>query len=68
LVGDEYSQVDADQDLYTDDDRPSLFGQEFDGPMEGHGPGQPIHYDLHVWLWKKNPAGMFAPFNPKVAC
>lgn len=47
---------------------PVLFGQKFDGPMPGHGPGEPWHYDLHVWLWKHNPAGMFAPFNPKVSC
>jgi hypothetical protein len=47
---------------------PELFGQRFDGPMPGHGPGMPTHYDLHVWLWKHNPAGMFAPFNSKVSC
>ena len=52
-------------------DRPQLFGQPFDGPMEGHHPLQPKglhHYDLHVWLWKENPSGMFAPTNPKVKC
>ncbi len=27
----------------------------------------PRHYDLHVWAWKHNPAGLFAPFNPKVS-
>ena len=47
---------------------PKLFGQRFDGPMPGHEPGMPTHYDLHVWLWKHNPAGMFAPFNSKVSC
>jgi hypothetical protein len=26
------------------------------------------HYDLHVWLWKSNPAGMFSPTNPDVKC
>jgi hypothetical protein len=26
------------------------------------------HYDLHVWLWKHNPAGLFAPTNPNVKC
>jgi hypothetical protein len=36
--------------------------------MDGHGPGMPVHYDLHVWLFKKNPRGMFAEFNPRVAC
>jgi hypothetical protein len=68
LVGVEYFKVDEDQNLATDDDRPTLFGRAFEGPMEGHAPGMPIHYDLHVWVWKKNPAGMFAMFNPKVSC
>ena len=51
--------------------RPQLFGRPFDGPMEGHHPLMPQelkHYDLHVWLWKKNPAGLFAPTNPDVKC
>jgi len=26
------------------------------------------HYDLHVWLWKNNPAGTFSPTNPAVSC
>ncbi len=25
-------------------------------------------YELHVWAWKHNPAGMFANFNPQVTC
>jgi hypothetical protein len=64
----EYFQVDGDQDLATSDDRPSLFGVPFDGPMLGHEPGMPIHDDLHVWLYKNNPAGIFAAFNPRVHC
>jgi hypothetical protein len=65
----EYFQVDADQDLATDEDRPSLFGgMPFDGPMLGHEPGMPIHYDLHVWLYRHNPAGKFAMWNPTVRC
>lgn len=64
----EYFVPDADQDLSTDDDRPTAFGEEFDGPMEGHEPGQPAHYDLHVWTGVDNPAGMFAAFNPDVTC
>lgn len=47
---------------------PVLFGIPFDGPMEAHEPGQPPHYDLHVWVWQTNPSGMFAPFNPNVKC
>ena len=47
---------------------PALFGQTFEGPMAGHHPGMPEHYDLHVWIWKSNPSGMFAQFNPNVHC
>ena len=51
--------------------RPSLFGQPFMGPMEGHEPliaRQYVHYDLHAWLFKDNPLGMFAATNPDVSC
>ena len=64
----EYFQADADQDLATDDDRPDLFGLPFDGPMLGHEPGMPVHYDMHVWLYRHNPAGRFAMWNPRVHC
>lgn len=53
------------------DKRPTLFGRTFDGPMEGHEPLMPKdlhHYDLHVWLFKENPKGLFATTNPNVAC
>lgn len=26
------------------------------------------HYDRHVWLYRENPNGMFAQFNPNVNC
>ncbi len=26
------------------------------------------HYDRHVWLYRENPNGIFAPFNPNVSC
>jgi hypothetical protein len=68
LTGVEYMKVDADQNLATDGDRPSVFGQPFDGPMPGHNPTMPIHYDVHLWLWEDNPSGFFAPFNPDVSC
>lgn len=68
LVGVEYFKADADQNLATDDDRPTLFGRGFDGPMEGHEPDMPIHYDLHVWVWEGNPDGVFAQFNPSLSC
>ena len=51
--------------------RPTLWGRPFDGPMMGHPPLVPMeltHYDLHVWLYKPNPLGTFAPTNPEVKC
>ncbi len=47
---------------------PSLFGQTFQGPMAGHVPGMPWHYDLHVWAWAPNPNGTFAQWNPSISC
>ena len=52
-------------------ERPVLFGHPFDGPMEGHEPLIPrdfAHYDLHAWLFKDNPLGMYSPTNPNVSC
>lgn len=52
-------------------ERPTLLGQPFQGPMEGHEPLIPQgfhHYDLHAWLFKDNPLGMFSPTNPDVTC
>jgi len=52
-------------------ERPSLLDQPFQGPMEGHEPIIPKefhHYDLHAWLFKDNPLGMFSPTNPDVKC
>jgi hypothetical protein len=50
---------------------PTIFGQTLAGPMDGHEPIMPAslkHYDLHVWLWKDNPAGMFTSTNAAVTC
>jgi hypothetical protein len=52
-------------------ERPQLFGRGFNGPMEGHHPLLPTqlhHYDLHLWLFKSNPTGLFADVNPDVKC
>ena len=69
LNGVEYYIVDSDQDLQTRDrELPKPLGHEFDGPMPGHIKGMPVHNDLHVWLYKNNPKGLFTPNNPKVSC
>ncbi|MER5733004.1 hypothetical protein ABT084_32510 [Streptomyces sp. NPDC002138] len=64
----EWMATDGDQDLKTSDDRPSMFGLPFDGPMPGHWAGMPKHYDLHLWAYEKNPAGRFHNWNPALTC
>ena len=52
----------------THDKPPSLFGQEF---MLTPGPnryGPDAFYALHAWIWKFNPSGTFAMWNPRVIC
>jgi len=68
LAAAEWIVVDRDQDLTTYDDRPRLFGHPFDGPMPGHFPGMPVHYDLHAYAWIANPNGGFATWNPAITC
>ncbi|MFE4635297.1 hypothetical protein ACFRJ1_18255 [Streptomyces sp. NPDC056773] len=50
------------------DGPPKLFGTAFHGPIPGKFPGQPTHYTLRLWLWKENPGGRFALYNPAVSC
>ena len=50
----------AGNDYYYMHDNPET------GADEAHG-FEP-HYELHFWLYKKNPAGMFAQFNTEVTC
>ena len=47
---------------WTNPEPPSLFGRPFHvNPTFGL-------WVLHAWVWKPNPAGMFADFNPRVQC
>lgn len=69
LVGVEWVVIDDDQDVATDNNPvPSLFGQRFDGPMLGHDPEMPVHYDLHAYIWQANPDGVFSAWNRNVQC
>ena len=43
---------------------PSLLGQEFES---FDFDGLEI-FGLHVWVWRNNPSGLFADFNPKIRC
>jgi hypothetical protein len=47
---------------------PSLFGRTFTLIEAGNRYGLPDFYELHVWLWRPNPSGIFSDWNPKVTC
>lgn len=47
---------------------PSLFGQQFELLPAGNRYGLPAFYELHAWIWKDNPRGMFDDWNPLVSC
>jgi hypothetical protein len=47
---------------------PELYGQTFSLTPVGNRYGLPAYYSLHVWAWYHNPAGTFAPYNPRVQC
>lgn len=50
----------------TGQPRPQAFDRGFDGPFDFEPVGP--HYSLHAWIFKKNPKGVFTPYNPKVTC
>lgn len=53
---------------------PTYQGKSFDKMVDD--PATPVdeahmfepHYDQHVWLYRDNPSGIFAQFNPSVSC
>ena len=52
---------------------PQLYGQSFEympgpGEAEPNRFGLPAFWELHAWVWKSNPNGMFDDWNPKVTC
>lgn len=67
LVALEYVVFAADWDA-NHASAPKLFGQRFDFTAAGNRYGLPDFYSLHVWLWKHNPSGLFAAWNPRVHC
>ncbi len=47
---------------------PALFGHTFNTTPKPNRFGLPAFYSLHAWVWKHNPAGEFAMWNPNVSC
>jgi hypothetical protein len=48
--------------------KPRLFGHELMLVPEPNRYELPAFYQIHAWLWKHNPAGIHADFNPRVSC
>ena len=67
LVGVEYI-VFADQWDAAHHRPPMLFGQKFELNDASNPYGLPAFYSLHAWLWRANPLGTFAEYNPDVHC
>ena len=55
-------------------ERPTFHGVPYDSMIDD--PATPAdeahmfapHFDRHVWIYRDNPHGVFAPFNPAVTC
>ena len=67
LVAAEYVVFQSAWDA-THSEPPELYGREFELVEAGNRYGLPPFYELHAWLRKHNPAGMFEDWNPRVTC
>ena len=74
LVGVEYVRfyktfaAPATPPYVRDPNGPSMFGVDFHGPMKGHADDMPDHHELHVWVWRHSPEGMFEAHNSRITC
>ena len=67
LVGVEWVVFQEDWDALHDDP-PQLFGQTFKALDGDNRYGLPPFYELHAWIWKGNPRGLFDDWNSNVSC
>ena len=67
LVGVEFVVYKAAWDA-VNSQPPTFYGVPFDVKTGHAAHGHADHYELHLWLWRHNPLGMFSPWNPKVEC
>lgn len=67
LVGVEYVVIAADWDALHADP-PVLYGHTLKRVPAGNRYGLPDFYELHAWIWRPNPRGMFDDWNSKVSC
>lgn len=52
----------------VNEDPPVLFGRQLQLVAAPNRYGVPAFYQIHVWVWKSNPAGIFSDWNERVSC
>jgi hypothetical protein len=67
LVATEYVQLAASWDAHHANP-PQLFGKTLAKIPAGNRYGLPEFYEIHAWIWRPNPKGMFFDWNPSVSC
>jgi hypothetical protein len=67
LVGVEYVVFQAAWDE-VNEAPPALFGRTFTLVTSPNRYGLPPFYELHAWIWRPNPSGIFMDWNPSVSC
>ena len=67
LVGVEYVVFQEAWDA-QDITPPTLLGHELHLVPDPNRYELPAFYQIHAWVWRSNPAGMFESFNPTVSC
>jgi hypothetical protein len=67
---DRITEVRVFQDAWDahNDSPPTLFGEEFHLVPAPNRYDIPAFYELHAWIWKHNPSGLFEDWNPSVRC
>ena len=68
LVAVEYLVIKADWESANGATVPRLFDTPFTLVTAPNAYELPDFYELHLWLWKSNPNGLFADWNPRASC
>jgi hypothetical protein len=68
LVAVEYVVFAEAWDAEHPDRPPRLFGHDLMLVPEPNRYELPAFYQIHAWVWKHNPDGVHADFNPRVSC
>jgi hypothetical protein len=68
LVAVEYIVIKADWEKANGATVPRLYDKPLELVTAPNPYELPDFYELHLWLWKSNPLGLFADWNPRVSC